>query len=247
MQPLADDDSLNTRAYDAVRRAIVVGELEPGRLYSVSDLANQLGVSRTPVREAIIRLSAAGMVRFERGRGIRILEITPKDLEEIFTLRLLLEVPAARHAVSCLGPDDLRRLRSHFEDMTRAALRGDERSMMESDRLFHCVLLAPAGNLRLVTFIDTLRDIVLKRGKSTAGQSRTLLDIVAEHDGILAQVEAGNPEGTASALAAHIQHTGHLLLAQEATREPGPTHLNIDWAAPRSKSGVQQEEGTCDQ
>lgn len=231
MEPLGNEESLNARVHEAVRMAIVSGELVPGRLYSVIDLANQLGVSRTPVREAVIRLSAAGMVRFERGRGIRILEITAKDLEEIFVLRLLLEVPAARRAVSVMGPDHLATLGTHLEAMRSAALRGDERSMMESDRSFHCALLAPAGNVRLVEFIDGLRDIVLKRGKSTAGQSRTLLDIVDEHDRVLGHAESGDADATASALAAHIQHTGHLLLLQEGVGETDGSRLSIDWAA----------------
>jgi len=231
MEPLGNEESLNARVHEAVRMAVVSGELEPGRLYSVNDLANQLGVSRTPVREAIIRLSEAGMVQFERGRGIRVLEITAKDLEEIFVLRLLLEVPAARRAVSLIGPDHIAMLRTHLAAMRSAALKGDERSTMESDRSFHRALLTPAGNIRLVECIDGLRDMVLKRGKSTAGRSRTLLDIVAEHDRVLGRVESGDANGTASALAAHIQHTGHLLLLQEGVEEADGSLLSIDWAA----------------
>ncbi len=243
MKPLGSEKSLAARVSEAVRMAIVSGEFEPGRLYSVNDLANQLGVSRTPVREAIIRLSAAGMVRFERGRGIRILEITAKDLEEIFILRLLLEVPAARHAVSLMGMDQIETLKIHLEAMRSAALRGDEHAMMESDRSFHCALLAPAGNVRLVECIDGLRDIVLKRGKSTAGQSRTLLDIVAEHDGVLSHVESGDADGTASALAAHIQHTGRLLLLQEGAGGTDGSRLSIDWAAAHLGTFAAREHG----
>lgn len=200
---------------DALRSAILSGELVAGQLYSVQDLAEVLGVSRTPVREALIRLASKGMVRFERNRGVRILQSTPADLEEVFELRLLLEVPAARLAVARMQDADVVELRKCFDGMISAAEAGDEQALMERDRRFHAVILEGAGNQRLATFVDSLRDLVLTRGVSTAGTSRTLHDIANEHLPIVERFEARDADGVAGALHAHLLHTAQLLIKQE--------------------------------
>ena len=98
MEPLQLEGSITARVTDALRRAILSGDLQPGVLQAVHTVAGELGVSRTPVREALINLAAQGMVRIERNRGFVVLHASAHDLQEIFSLRLLLEVPAARAA-----------------------------------------------------------------------------------------------------------------------------------------------------
>ncbi|NJC73934.1 GntR family transcriptional regulator [Planosporangium thailandense] len=200
---------------DALRSAILSGELVAGQLYSVQDLADVLGVSRTPVREALIRLASTGMVRFERNRGVRILRNTAEDLEEIFELRLLLEVPAARQAVARMADDDVAELRRCLDGMNDAAAAGDEARLMESDRRFHTIILEAAGNRRLAAFVDSLRDLVQTRGVSTAGTSRTLRDIADEHVPVLERIEARDADGAAGAMRSHVLQTAALLLKQE--------------------------------
>ena len=102
-----DHSTLAARAHDAIRAAIVDGRLAAGERYSVARLAERFGVSRTPVREALLLLERQGVVRFERNRGVRVLETSVHDLEEVFTLRLLLEVPATYRACALLTDDDL--------------------------------------------------------------------------------------------------------------------------------------------
>jgi DNA-binding GntR family transcriptional regulator len=209
------EGSLMNKVGEALRSAILSGELVAGQLYSVQDLAEVLGVSRTPVREALIRLASQGMVRFERNRGVRILQSTPQDLEEVFELRLLLEVPAARLAVARMQDADVAELRKCLDEMKGAAEAGDERGLMAADRSFHTIILEAAGNTRLAVFVDSLRDLVLTRGVSTAGTSRTLRDIADEHAPILEKIEARDADGAASAMQSHVLHTAQLLIKQE--------------------------------
>lgn len=225
--------SVNQQVLGALRTAVITGELAPGTLHSVQVLATQLGVSRTPVREALIKLAQQGMVRFERNRGVRILQTSLHDLEEVFALRLLLEVPATRRAVDLLDDVGRRELRRMFTAMQKAAAADDEFRMWEHDRRFHRVLLAASGNSRLAEYVDGMRDMVLRRGVSTAGSSRSLDDIVAEHAAVLERVEAGDAFGAASAMRAHILHTADLLIAQEAGVPPGVAvdPLDLDWTA----------------
>jgi len=209
------EGSLTAKVTEAVRAAIVSGELVAGRLYSANELAVVLGVSRTPVREALIKLASKGMVQFERNKGVRILQSTAQDLEEVFELRLLLEVPAARVAASGLEEQDFVQLGLSLRRMHEAAEGGDEKSLAESDRAFHNLILEGAGNQRLASFVDSLRDMVLTRGVSTARASRTLHDIAHEHDAILERLQARDPEGAAGAMLAHLRQTTTLLLAQQ--------------------------------
>lgn len=200
---------------EVVRASIIGGGLVSGGLYSVAELAETLEVSRTPVREALIELATRGMVRFERNRGVRILGTSIADLQEIFDIRLLLEVPAARRAVTRIRPAEVRSLHGRLRSMERAAEAGDVDRLWVHDRQFHRALLLPSGNRRLAEYVDTLRDMVLIRGVTTAGRARSLDEIVAEHRAIFERVEAGDADGTATALHDHIEQTARLLIAQE--------------------------------
>jgi DNA-binding GntR family transcriptional regulator len=236
MKQLPETASVNAQVLSSLRAAVITGELAPGSLHSVQNLATQLGVSRTPVREALIKLAQQGMVRFERNRGVRILLTSLHDLEEVFALRLLLEPPAVRRAVTRLDGNQRRELRRTFAHMEKAAKADDEFTMFEHDRRFHRVLLEAAGNARLAAFVDGLRDMVLRRGVSTARESRSLDDIVAEHRAILDLIEAGDAEGAAKAMREHVRHTAELLIAQEAGADLGPglaaVDIDLDWTEP---------------
>jgi DNA-binding GntR family transcriptional regulator len=215
MLSIESDDSLTSKVVEAVHGAIIAGELTPGTLYSVNALAEELSVSRTPVREAMIQLAAQGMVRFEKNRGIRILQISVHDLEEAFSLRLLLEVPATLRATELFGAAERSELRRIYTEMVDAADARDEPKLMRHDRRFHSLLLEGSGNLRLAQVVDGLRDMVLLRGL-TSSPRRSLRDIVHEHEPILTRVEAGDSAGAACAMREHLLHTASLLIAQGA-------------------------------
>ena len=229
MRQVRQTDTVNAQVLDALRAAVITGELPPGTLHSVQALATQLGVSRTPVREALIKLAQQGMVRFERNRGVRVLQTSLHDLEEVFALRLLLEVPATRRACQQIDGAGRRELRKLYQSMERCARSGDEFRMWEHDRRFHRVLLQASGNLRLAEYVDGLRDMVLRRGVSTAGHSRNLDEIVAEHREVLERIDAGDPAGAAEAMRRHVLHTAELLIAQEAGAPPGGVDVDLGW------------------
>lgn len=211
LEPLAAPQTLASHARTAVLAAIGDGRLEAGGLYSVAQLAEQLGVSRTPVREALLMLEREGRVRFERNRGVRVLAPTAHDIAEVFELRLLLEVPTtAAHAAHV----DLPRLEEAFEAMSAAADADDEAAFMDGDERFHAVILAAGGNRRLVAAVAQLRDAVRGRGASTVGRSRGLPEILGEHRAILEALRAGDGDRAAAAMRYHLRRTGDLLAAQ---------------------------------
>lgn len=218
INPVELDEPLTQRAYTEIRSAILEGRLEPGSLTSVRTLSEALGISRTPVREALVELANVQLVAFERNRGVRILETQTHDVEEIFELRLLIEVPSVATAIERAVPDLGEELRASLEEM-RAHL-DDEPSFMHHDWLFHRSLLAATGNERLVAFVESLRNQTRMRGLSTAGRSRSLAAIVEEHEAILRAVEAADADAAVAAMSKHLTRTRDLLLAQENPSDP---------------------------
>jgi DNA-binding GntR family transcriptional regulator len=225
LDPLAGDRvTLAGRALAGLRAAIVDGRLAAGERYSVAALADRFGVSRTPVREALLVLERQGLVRFERNKGVRILTPSAADLEEVFALRVLLEVPATRRACARLTPDDLAALDGELAAMAVAAAAGEEGPFMAHDQRFHEIVLDAAGNRRLAAQVDQLRDQVRLRGASTVGRSRDLAAIHAEHVAVRDALHARDADRAAEAMRAHLVATGTLLVAQEGGHEP-----ELDW------------------
>lgn len=219
LKELKTELSLTDRARDSIREAIIDGHLAPGTLHSVQSLADVFKVSRTPVREALIDLASAGMVSFERNRGVRILETSVHDLEEILAIRILLEVPASYRAATLATPELLAEIRAELDRMIAASESDDESTTMLHDRRFHVLINQASGNNRLAEYVDGLRDLVLARGVSTVGRSRSLATVVEQHTAILERLEARDAEGAAAAMKEHLSNTGALLLKQEGGRD----------------------------
>ncbi len=211
-----------------LREQILTGVLAPGGHHSVYRLSDELGVSRTPVREAVLRLADLGLVTIERNRGITIRGVRAEDVRDVFELRMLLEVPAAAGAADRPDQDLVHCLRSELDLMRAAADAGDEAVFTGHDRALHAALGAALGNVRLTREVDRLRDSIQVRGVSTIERTRTMADIAEEHAPIVEAVAAGDPVAAASAMREHLEHTAALLLEQVG----GPSALRA-WSRPR--------------
>jgi DNA-binding GntR family transcriptional regulator len=227
MKPMAFRISVTDEVHASLREAIISGELEPGSLHSVYKLAERLNVSRTPVREAVLRLADVGMVSLERNRGVRIKGTTVRDIEDVFQLRVLLEVPASAFAAQFGGPELAVTLAEIMAAMRTAAADDDESLFMKHDRAFHRTILETLGNVRLISVIDALRDAAQARGASTVHRSRDLPSIVEEHAPILEAIRRGDGPAAAAHMEKYLAHTGRLLVQQIAalTKEP----VSTDW------------------
>lgn len=197
-----------------LREQILTGALAPGSHHSVYRLSDELGVSRTPVREAVLRLADLGLVSIERNRGITIRGVRAEDVRDVFELRLLLEVPAAAGAAEQADDALAERLDSELDAMRRAAVAGDEAAFTRHDRALHAALGEALGNVRLTRELDRLRDSIQVRGVSTIERTRTMADVAEEHAPIVAAVIARDPAAAATAMREHLEHTAALLLDQ---------------------------------
>lgn len=202
------------RVFARLREEILTGRMAPGSQHSIYRLADELEVSRTPVREAVLRLADAGLVTVERNRGLRVRGVTVQDVLEVFDLRLLLEVPAAAFAARHADADQCAALQGHLAAMGQAARAGDEQAFDGHDRDLHAALHAVSGNSRLGEEVLALRASIQARGAVTLHRSRGAQEILEEHAPIVEAVVAGDVRGAAVLMRDHLVHTAELLARQ---------------------------------
>ncbi|MBB4662800.1 FCD domain-containing protein [Conexibacter arvalis] len=201
------------RAYAATKERILDGRYAGGELISEGDVAALVGLSRTPVREAFLRLEAEGLLRLYPKRGALVVPVSAAEVEDVIETRLLVE----RHAIERVGraPSSLvARLEAEIAAQERFAAAGDARGFVESDRRFHRLLVEATGNAILLALHDSLRDRQARMGMTalSAADERGA-EIVAEHRALAAAVAAGDP-AAGELLAAHLERTLALLRAR---------------------------------
>jgi DNA-binding GntR family transcriptional regulator len=190
-----------------LRTSIVTGELEPGQLYSVGDFAERLGVSATPVREAVVNLAHLGLLEIVRNRGFLVPEFDDHDLDEILQLRLFLEVPAIEQLAGHVSAETLAVCRAHVRECKEAAERGSLIEFLDSDRAFHLSLIGALGNRRLVEMLGHLRDQTRLYGLRDLAEGGQLVTSALEHETLLDAVEEGDAERAREAIVRHLHHT----------------------------------------
>ncbi|WP_327352489.1 GntR family transcriptional regulator [Streptomyces sp. NBC_01304] len=148
--------SVRGQILEALRAALVGGELKPGEVYSAPVLGERFGVSATPVREAMQQLAHEGAVEVVPNRGFRVAERSARELAELAEIRALLEVPVMLRLARTIPAERWAELRPFAEATSVAAARGDLAAYVDTDRAFHGAILAMAGNQQLVMVADDL-------------------------------------------------------------------------------------------
>ncbi|MGW0366998.1 GntR family transcriptional regulator [Streptomyces sp. NPDC002990] len=148
--------SVRGQILDALRSALLDGELVPGEIYSGPALGERFGVSATPVREAMQQLALEGAVECLPNRGFRVLSRTPRDLAELAEVRALLEVPVMLRLAGAVPAATWEALRPAAAATARAAAAGDLAGYAEADRAFHRAVLSLGGNGQLVQVAEEL-------------------------------------------------------------------------------------------
>ncbi|MCV7288207.1 GntR family transcriptional regulator [Mycolicibacterium wolinskyi] len=199
--------SLREQALDVLRQALVSGEIKPGDIYSAAALAERLGVSNSPVREAMLTLVHEGLMEAVPNRGFRVVPLSDADLDEIYQLRLLLEVPAMVQLAERGIAGERERFELLAQDIEQAAADRDVIRFLEADRAFHLELLGLLGNARLVSIVANLRDQTRLYGLKALARQDKLGASAAEHRQLLAAIDAGDASAVDRLARAHLEHT----------------------------------------
>lgn len=197
--------SLREQVAHALRAALIAGEMRPGVVYSAPTLAEQFGVSPTPVREAMLDLAKEGLVESVRNKGFRVTALSDADLDEFTEIRALIEVPTVGKIARVVDPARLERLRPLANRIVEAARRRDLISYVDADMEFHLELLSLASNAHLVEVVRDLRNRSRLYGLPTLAHDE-LLDSAEEHVQLLAVMAAGDSGAAETLMRDHIGH-----------------------------------------
>jgi DNA-binding GntR family transcriptional regulator len=199
--------SLRDEAIQTLHAAIISGILAPGVVYSAPNLAGQLSMSATPVRQAMLDLVKEGLVETVRNKGFRVVELSDAELDELTELRVLIEVPSLRRiATRGITKDEYHELRSLAEQIEQTAEQGDMIAHNKADLAFHTRLLTLLGNTALVDMVRSLRMRSRLYGQAQLANIGALQPSAHEHIELLDLVNAQDGRSAAKLMRQHIGH-----------------------------------------
>lgn len=206
MVPQIRQHNLREQALEILKARLVSGELVPGEIYSAAALAAELGVSNSPIREAMLTLVNQGVMETVRNRGFRVVPIRRKQLEDIYNVRMMLEISSIKSLASI--PDEVRKaepeLRAKLAVLRRRADEGDIVGYLKADKEFHLQLLGILDNPYLVSTIEGLRDQVRQHGVRGGSAQMILSRSATEHEKILEAILRGDQGEAAELMRRHI-------------------------------------------
>ncbi|MFD9795107.1 GntR family transcriptional regulator [Streptomyces sp. NPDC059070] len=209
-QPPAAD-----RVYMHVKQAVLDRRYEGGTLLTEGELAEAVGVSRTPVREALLKLEVEGLIRLYPKKGALVLAVSAQETADVVETRLLVEEFAVRRAVP--APSRLiERLEALLEEQKANAAAGDLAAVAVTDRCFHAEIVRNAGNDILSRLYDQMRDRQLRMGVAVMhAQPDRIAKNIVEHEEMLNAIRAGDGELAAHCVRQHLSWVKVLVRGEE--------------------------------
>ncbi|MFA6542416.1 MAG: GntR family transcriptional regulator [Bacteroidota bacterium] len=209
---------LRDRIASSIRSAIIHGKLQPGSRLTEQELVSMLGVSRTPLREALLLLDSEGFINVLPRRGAVVSEISLNDVEEIYGAKSILESAAAKLACDTISTETIERLSTITDDMESSANdpKKDDRTLLNLNSEFHQVLSDAAGNKKISQFIKNLRDQTLRynyiylslksRIDSSISDHRKIIEALKQRNkSVIEQLIIEHNEAACRSLSAFIQ------------------------------------------
>lgn len=219
----APPGSLKGQVLNRLREYIISGKYRPGETLAAAKVAEELGVSRTPVREALQALEAEGLVRTVPNKGVVVEGITDSEVEDIFTIRLALEALAARWAAQHLTPEELAELGEIIELMEFYTGRHDVEQVTKLDARFHHLIVNGSRSRPLKHALGGAVYYVQQARTASLRVPGRLEQALEEHREIQKALKERDGERAAQAISLHIAHARANLLKEKArTGSPGP-------------------------
>ena len=201
-------------AYETIKELILTLKVAPGTQLQIEMLAEQMGVSRTPVREALLRLEQDGLTQVVPRVGVFVTGISKRDLEELYELRELLESRATEEAAQRLTDDDLDHIDHLLEESKAAVKPGEVEKFLESEIAFHQILTQSAQNRRLISIMDSLGDLSYRwRIISLKSQENVRLTLI-EHQGIAQALRQRDGKKAGKLMGDHIRSASERMIEE---------------------------------
>ena len=192
--------------FNTLRQAILRGELKPGERLMEIQLANKLGVSRTPIREAIRKLELEGLVLMIPRRGAEVAEITEKSLRDVLEVRDALEVLCVDLACDRISDEDIESLKEAAKEFELALQGGDVTEYAEADVKFHDIIYHATDNQKLIQLLYNLREQMYRYRVEYLKRKEVHKILLEEHEHIIECIEKKDKEAAKIAISTHIEN-----------------------------------------
>ena len=190
--------------FNTLRKAILRGELKPGERLMEIQLANKLGVSRTPIREAIRKLELEGLVLMIPRKGAEVAQITEKNMQDVLEVRKALEELSVQLACERITPEQVEEMKMAAEDFRKVLKSGDVTKIAEADVKFHDIIFAATNNQRLITLLNNLREQMYRFRVEYLKQKECYPQLLEEHDKLIALISGGEVEEACELMGCHM-------------------------------------------
>lgn len=205
--------------FNTLRQAILRGELKPGERLMEIQLANKLGVSRTPIREAIRKLELEGLVLMIPRKGAEVADITEKSLKDVLEVRKALEELAVRLACDKITAEEIQELKDAAEAFEETLKRKDVTEIAEADVRFHDVIFTATDNQKLIQLLYNLREQMYRYRVEYLKKEEVHPQLLREHQEIIEHIEANNKEEATEILCRHIDNQVETVMGVIRTKQ----------------------------
>ena len=200
-------ESLSKMAYEVIRQSILSGQWLVGELYNEKAIAADLGISRTPVREALLELASQDLIIFMPRRGLMLNRFTSSDVDEIFELRKAIELASVEKIANISSMPDLLAIEESLLNQRKAVQQKDYIAFMDADRMFHTSFSTLTGNRRIISILENIRDMIHVMGVNALSLKGRAVKVIEEHQVIFKTVKEGNAEEARRAMAYHLDQS----------------------------------------
>ncbi|MGF6376427.1 DNA-binding GntR family transcriptional regulator [Clostridiales Family XIII bacterium PM5-7] len=199
--------SLTDEIADLIRERILKGEYKIGEKIKENQIATELRVSRTPIREAFKQLENEGLIDYVPNRGCFAKGFTRQDIEDIYAVRKALEVLTAEWAVHRITPEEIQRLRDQCDLMEFYTSRRDSQKVLDINTDFHDVIYNATGSRFMAQVLRSYKDYIEQTRKVIFYEQDYLEAILKEHRAILEAIASGDVERAKAAMASHLEYS----------------------------------------
>lgn len=196
--------SLKDVAFQTIRKAILTGRLEAGEMYNEISLAKEMGISRTPVREALLDLANKGFVVYEPRKGVRISRLTPRQIVDLLKFRSVLERGIVQVIIPFLTDEHVRKIEAIDEKEIEAAKRLDTLAALDLNREFHIYLATLTENQYIISALENIYDLIDWTVSKALLFEELIPSYIQHHKGIVAKLKKRDFEGAQKAIEEHI-------------------------------------------
>jgi DNA-binding GntR family transcriptional regulator len=207
--------TLQALAYDKIKGLMIAGELDFDSIFSTNQFAEILGVSRTPVREALLQLSAEGLLTSMQGRGFKIKKFSENRIKEFFETRQMIESYIIERLAGSNVELDLSELDKIIIQMKNYADKSDIYGFLETDKAFHMNLIRRHGNRYLTSIMENIRDLIAIFGRKALASPGRIHEVITEHQVIIQTLKQKNKQKAVESIKYHLTATEKSLVENQ--------------------------------